>query len=33
MVWWVFGGIAFAALLRRVVWRSVQPSPLVEKLS
>jgi hypothetical protein len=33
MVWWVFGGIALAALLRRVVWHSVQPSPLVEKVS
>jgi 4-amino-4-deoxy-L-arabinose transferase-like glycosyltransferase len=33
MVWWVFGGIAFAALMRRVVWRTVQPSQLVEKVS
>lgn len=33
MVWWVFGGIAFAALMQRFVWRSVQPSPLVEKVS
>ncbi len=33
MVAWVFGGIAFAALMQRVLWRTVQPSPLVEKVS
>ncbi len=33
MIWWVFGGIAFAALMQRFVWRRVQPSPLVEKVS
>jgi len=33
MVWWVFGGITLAALMQRLIWRSVPPSPLVEKVS
>ncbi len=33
MVWWIFGGVALVALMRRVVRRGVQPSPLVEKVS
>ncbi len=31
-IWWVFGGISLAALVRRFSWGAVQPSPLVEKV-
>ncbi len=33
MLWWTFGGIALAALSRRLPQRPTQPSPLVEKVS
>jgi len=33
MLWWVFGGIALAALSHRIPQRTTQPSPLVEKVS
>ena len=33
MLWWIFAGIALAALSRRIPQRTTQPSPLVEKVS
>ncbi len=33
VLWWVFAGVAFAALMRRIPRRVTQPSPLVEKVS
>lgn len=32
-IWWVFGGVSVTVLVRRLSWRVVQPSPLVEKVS